>query len=152
MLLVFGGLSLLVTVVSFNVLGGLLGLLLVGVGWWERREAPRMAAGELDAPGNLARAELVLLGGIVTYALVQLIRSQVGESELAAELGSVGDLGIDVAGLARSISMVVYATVILVTLLYQGGMARYFAGKRGDAERYRREAPEWARDMARSLG
>ncbi len=152
MLLIFGSLSLLISAISFNALGSLLGVLLIGVGWWERREAPRMAAGELDAPRNLARAELVLLGGIVIYALIQLVKSQVGESELVAELESVGDLGIDVAGLSRSISMVVYVTVILVTVLYQGGMARYFAGKRGAAEAYQRESPEWAREMARGLG
>ena len=56
-------------------------------------------------------------------------------------------LGIDVEALTSKLNTLVYATFIAVTLIYQGGMARYFLRRRSMIDAYLQECPEWARQV-----
>jgi len=64
---------------------------------------------------------------------------------LAELLGDTSALGIDVAALTDSVNAIIYSTFIAVTLLYQGGLVRYFLRRRPMIDAYLRECPEWAR-------
>jgi len=72
--------------------------------------------------------------------------------ELAEQLGDTDTLGIDVEQLTDSFNRVIYASFMVGTLLYQGGMARYFSRRRSLIESYSSECPEWARRVVMELG
>ena len=53
--------------------------------------------------------------------------------------------------LVDSMTNVFYASVLAVTLLYQGGLARYYLRRRQAVARYREEVPEWVRTVVESM-
>ena len=60
-------------------------------------------------------------------------------------------LEVDVAGLVDAIAGAVYGGVVVISLLYQGGMALYFRRRAPAMERYAREVPRWARETLAKL-
>jgi hypothetical protein len=144
---VFGALSLMIAIPGgIDWIGAAVGVVLLGAGLVERTSGERLAHGDADAPKRLALAELVLLACIVAYGLAGLAGLFPGAQDLADASG-LGQLDIQAL-----MNRIVYPTVIAVAVLYQGGMARYFWKKRADVERYREEAPEWARRLVEELG
>jgi hypothetical protein len=59
-------------------------------------------------------------------------------------------LGLDLADLIDSVTRLVSAVVMAVSILYQGGMARYFLKRRNDVAIYL-ASPDWARSLALSM-
>jgi hypothetical protein len=55
-----------------------------------------------------------------------------------------------VAALTDSLNTLIYTTCMAVTLVYQGGMARYFLRRRAMIATYLR-CPEWARRVVGDL-
>jgi len=55
-----------------------------------------------------------------------------------------------VPGLIDSVTRLVCAAVMVVSILYQGGMARYFLKRRNDVALYL-SSPDWARSLALSM-
>lgn len=147
---VFGVLSLLVAVVGFDLVGLIVGGVVLGVGLWERKQAARLLAADTDAPGRLARGELTLLAAIAIYAVAGLVLPP-DVRELQRQLGNTRDLGIDLQRLTALVSTAWYGSVLLVSLLYQGGLARYFLGRRAAVARYLEEVPAWARTFVASM-
>jgi hypothetical protein len=139
---VFGALTILFSL-PLDVAGLLLGGCLLAVGISQQRTAPRLVGGDTAAPGLLARNELLLLAAITGYALAQMT---ILRGTSATDLEMLGDsTGVDVAGLVDAIAGAVYGSVILISVLYQGGMALYFRRRAPIVEAYARETPEWAR-------
>jgi hypothetical protein len=139
---IFGSLTILLSLPR-DAAGLLLGACLLAVGLAQQRTAPRLVAGDSIAPGLLARNELLLLAAITGYAIAQMTILRASSS---AELEMLGDsAGVDVAGLVDAIAGAVYGSIIVISLLYQGGMALYFRRRAPLVERYAREVPEWAR-------
>ncbi len=145
-LALFGGLTALFGILGPDVVGLIVGGCVLGVGILERRNGERLRRADVEAPRLLARNELCLMVVIVIYALLQLtVFRTTGEELERAAGGALG--GLDIKGMASSLTNPVYATVIAVTLLYQGGMALYYRKRRADVERFVGEIPEWARDL-----
>lgn len=145
---VFGVLTILLSL-PLDVAGLLLGGCLLAVGLAQQRTAPGLVAADPATPGALARNELVLLAAITAYAVAQMTILRAGTS---AELERLGDsAGVDVAGLVDAIAGAVYGSVIVISLLYQGGMALYFRRRAPVVERYAREVPQWARETLAKL-
>ena len=69
--------------------------------------------------------EIGLLVGIVAYSVAKMTILRSSGSELEQLFGAMGS-GIDIAELIESATNVVYASVILLGFLYQGGLALYF--------------------------
>jgi hypothetical protein len=135
-----------------DALGLAIGAVVTGVGVAQLRAAKRLRAADPAAPRALARNELLLLGGIAAYAILKLTLLADSGEDLARQVGDTGGLGIDIAELSSSLNTLVYACVLAVTLIYQGGLALYFLRRRPMLERYLAEAPEWARSTVESLG
>lgn len=144
---VFGGLSLLYALPSWDLIGIAIGAVLLGVGLHERAQSKCLLQADANAPSRLASGELVLLGAIVTYGVLGLTVLPAAGDRIAQQLGGAQALGIDIQQLANSVSIVWYATIIAVALLYQGGMARYFLKRRAEVARYRAQVPAWAREV-----
>jgi len=147
---VFGGLTCLVALFGPDPLGLGIGAIVAGVGVAQLRAAPRLRRGDRLAPRALARNELVLLGGIAAYCAIKLALGG-GGAELQSQVGDTSGLGIDIGELADSLNTTLYATLIAVTLIYQGGLALYFLRRRPMIERYLDQAPDWARSTVESL-
>ena len=147
----FGGLSLLLSISSNpDWIGLLIGAVLIGAGLVERSQADRLGQGDLLAPTRMAQAELALLGAILFGGVIKLVFSSSASGELRTVTGELPGLGLDVADLIDSVTTLVYAVVMAVSILYQGGMARYFLKRRNDVAIYL-ASPEWARSLAQSM-
>jgi hypothetical protein len=146
--LVFGALTVLLSlstdVADLVAIG--VGVTLVFVGSAARRLGPRLANGDAAAARALARNELVLFGAISIYCLLMVTVVRATSPEIDQTLKSAG-LEYDMSGLARAF----YAIVFVVTLLYQGGLARHFRRLVPRAEEYVAEIPEWARETVATL-
>jgi hypothetical protein len=148
---VFGGLSLLLSISSDpDWIGLLIGGGLIGAGLVERSQAAHLGQGDPMAPMRMAQAELALLGAILIGSVIKLVFSSSASGELRTATGELSGLGLDVADLIDSVTTLVYAVVMAVSILYQGGMARYFLKRRNDVAIYL-ASPDWARSLAQSL-
>lgn len=147
---VFGGLSILLSISSSPDWTGLLiGSVLIGAGLIERSQAARLGQGDPLAPTRMAQAELALLGAILFGCAIKLVFPSSASSELR-EAADLSGLGLDMSELINSMTRLVYSVVMLVSILYQGGMARYFLRRRSDVASYL-ASPEWARSLAQSI-
>lgn len=147
----FGVLTLLFAVSGLDVPNLAQGALLTAVGAAQLRAARRLRRGDLAAPGLLARNELVLMGGVLVYCALKLTVLRPASDGLSAQFGDLSGMGLDVSELTESMHTLVYTTFIVLSLLYQGGFARYFLRRRPLVERYVAEAPAWTRETVESL-
>jgi hypothetical protein len=148
---VFGALSLLLSVSSNpDWTGVLIGMVLIGAGVVEHSQAKRLGEGDPTAPTRMAQAEFALLGAILLGGVIKLVFSSSASAELRTATGEWPGLGLDVDDLVDSATRLVYAVVMAVSILYQGGMGRYFLKRRNDVEIYL-GAPDWARSLAQSM-
>ncbi len=65
---VFGGLSLVFALPGWDMIGLILGAVLLGVGLYERTQSKRLLQADIAAPLRLAGGELLLLGAICSTA------------------------------------------------------------------------------------
>lgn len=144
---VFGGLSLIFAAPGLDVLGLVIGALLLVVGANARRQAAALRRAATTAPQLLARGELILLAGLVLYGVLGLTVLPGAGDAVVKAVGNTKGLGFDVRKLGDSINTAWYAMVIGVAVLYQGGLARYFARRRADVDSLLREVPQWAREL-----
>lgn len=148
---IFGLLTILFSLFGPDLVGLALGAVLLATGVVEQRASARLRRADPAAPVLLARNELVLMGAIVTYAVLRLTVLRDDSAALERQLGDTRGLGIDVGALMESLNTMVFATVAAVSLLYQGGMARYFLRRRAMLAEYVDSCPEWARAVVEEL-
>src|SRR5437763_10497204 len=148
---VFGGLSLLLSISSTpDWIGLLIGTVLIGAGLVERSQAAHLGQGDPVAPARMAQAELALLGAILFGGMIKVVFSSSASGELRSAAGELSGLGVDVADLIDSVTRLFYAIVMAVSILYQGGMARYFLKRRNEVAIYL-PSPDWARSLAQTM-
>lgn len=147
----FGALTLLFAALGPDALGLAIGTIVTGVGIAQLRATKQLRGADPAAPRAMARNELVLMGGIAVYALLKLTLLRETGEDLQAQVGDTSALGISFTELTQSLNTLVYATVLAVTVIYQGGLALYFLRRRSMLERYLAESPEWARTTVESL-
>ncbi len=147
--LVIGLLAVLFGLVGPDPVSLVVGAAGAAIGWDERREARRLLRGEAGAARALARDELVLLGVLAVYCVLCLTLLRADGAELQRAAG--GSLpGIDLADLTDRLTNIVYPTLLAISLIVQGLLARFYARQEPVAARYREEAPEWAREALES--
>jgi hypothetical protein len=150
-LLIFGGISVLLSLSELDPVGFSIGAILTATGLVEFRISPRLTDADPSAPRILARNEVVLMACILTFCLLKLTVLRESGEALNELLGNTDTLGFDVTELSNSMNTLVYGVFIGVTLLYQGGMARYFLRCRPKIDTYLQECPEWARRIVAEL-
>jgi len=152
-LAIFGGLSLAWGAITSDAVSLVMGAVVTATGVIEMRQGRRLAAADPEAPRRLCRNELVLGAALALYAVLKLTVWRETGAELKSQVGAANlqELGIDIESMYDSMNQLIYATVLAVTLLYQGGMARYFLKQRETLERYRDEVAEWAREIVQTM-
>ena len=122
---IIGGLSLLISVGDW--FGMAVCAAVVGAGWLELSGRTRLLAGDATGVRRMVKAELLVLAAIEIYCLTRL--SQGIGPELREAIA-----GLDMPELEpafRSAFSATYIAVGMVTIVYQGGMARYYGRKAG---------------------
>ena len=116
--------------------GTAVGLVVAFGGWMELSGRQRLLRGDADGVTRLIRAQYVVMGAILVYCVTRLVSFDPDTAlsgvtpEMRQELVNEG---VDVAGLLRLVRIMFYAlysVVAVVTLAYQGAMARYYGRRR----------------------
>jgi hypothetical protein len=115
--------------------GALIGVLVAGAGALELHGAGLLRSGDSRGMDWLVRSQLLLLATMLIYAATQLLRPG---SEILEELRRSPEVRavleqsqIPQLQFAQFVNGLVYITVGVVTLIYQGWMALYYHRRRG---------------------
>jgi hypothetical protein len=132
---VVGGLSLVISALTMSPVGLIVSALIVTCGWAELRGARMVAAGDVRGMDWLVRAELGLMATVLLYVGFSWLTLNPATSakELAGHEAELRQVGIDMRDLqamTASIQRLVYAVVAVVTVIFQGGLARYYHSRR----------------------
>jgi hypothetical protein len=120
---------------------------------FEFRGAAGLRRLDVRAPRLLMLNELALGMLLACYGAWQLIASLTGPNPYAAAIASNPDLREmlgPIGELARSASIALYGSVIAVGVLYQPGMAIYYATRGRQLKTYLQTTPPWIVDLQRS--
>jgi len=115
-----------------NLVGGLVGLLATGAGVMEIRGNRMLQRRDLVGLKWLVQAELFLLAVLATYAITRLVsfdREAVLANitpDMQALFKQAGIETADIVPLVRTMFFAIYGSVLIVTFIYQGGMALYY--------------------------
>jgi thiosulfate reductase cytochrome b subunit len=140
-ILVIAGLSAVFSLVGAELMPTLFGAAIAAAGWAEHAAGRRLALADADVAAlrtRLVRCELAVLALILGYSAWRL-----GSADFAAELAALPD---DERMLVESLTggdrelleqmfasalKLTYCTLMIVTLLYQGGMAWWYDRRLG---------------------
>ncbi len=143
----------------FSVVGFLVAAGLCFVAWNEFRGRRRLLEFDPAAATILAWNQLAFLTLIVTYCLWAIYANLAGDNPLLKELAANPDLkaiGIDndfvTSGgqLFKLFIVGFYGLVILLSVIFQGANAIYYATRRKYIQTYISETPDWVRDLHRA--
>ena len=98
----------------------------------------------------LWRNQLGLMALIVAYCGWSMYRTTVAPDPEMAELTTL--LGDGVGDLVQSLTLTMYAAVIVVTVIFQGLNARYYFVRIARVQEFLARTPGWAVDLLRSAG
>ena len=140
---------------SFGNWSGIsLGVAMGVVAWRELTSGAALKRLHVDSLRVLAINQLVLCGILILYFAWSLFDSLHGSSNYAEILGSdssAGTLG-NVDQLSRQISVIVYVALMLGSVLFQGGTARYYFSRTKILQDYIATTPKWIIDYQRGGG
>jgi len=134
---VVAGFCALVSLVFGDLVGCIIGLVVAAGGVVEIRGFRRLQ--QHDADGGmtrLIRAQLIVLGSIWAYALGKLFSfdPQTAMGNMTPDMKAMVDqVGLSTADINHLVSLTfyaTYATVMVVTLIYQGGLMLYYRNRR----------------------
>jgi L-fucose mutarotase/ribose pyranase (RbsD/FucU family) len=122
----------LVSLLLGDLSGALVGVFVFAAGFTELRGRRRLQRGDAAGVALLVRAQLLLLSVILVYCVSRL-GSFDGETvmgnltpELQAALAEAGVQRADILPLVRIAFYGTYGTVIIVSIVFQGGLAWYY--------------------------
>ena len=141
----------------FGMTGVLVTLALSAVAYNEFRGRKRLLQFDPSGASVLGWNQVGLLAMIILYCMWMIHAGLTGKSDLSTQLRAQPELAnalgpMDVEQLYKSLVLVVYGTVIALSLVFQGLNALYYFTRRRHVEAYLRETPQWVRDLQRATG
>ena len=133
---IFAGLCTFISLLFGEWIGVSIGAMITFAGVVELRGRTRLLRGNISGLDWLIRAQVLILATVGLYAFRNLLAFD--EAVLLAEVtpeirNAIDQLGISMADIERLMKPIyygLYLTVIGVTLLFQGGLALYYASRR----------------------
>ncbi|MHB1157419.1 MAG: hypothetical protein ACYC26_11365 [Phycisphaerales bacterium] len=109
---------------------------------------------QLDERGlSMLAANQAAFGAvIILYACRQLISVAGGSDPHLQELAGVGDMGRQIADLEQTLLLLVYASLIPATIIFQGGMAWFYFRSRKVLRAFIVDTPPWVIDLLKAAG
>ena len=132
----FAGLCTLISLFSFEWIGVTVGALVTGAGVIELRGRRKLLRGDDRGLALLIRAQLLILGVIWLYSMENLLAFDETAmmasltSEMRSALSQAGVAIEDLRPMLKPVYYGLYLTVIVVSLLFQGGLALYYHSRR----------------------
>lgn len=124
----------------------LLGFAMAGVAWNEFRGRKMIRKLDPRGPQLLGRNQLGFMVLLIAYCLWSMARTRThsisGLEELEELVGPVEDL-------AKTLATYFYGSVIVLTAVFQGLMARFYFARVGMLETYLKDTPAWVVDLQR---
>ena len=133
------GLFALIAAVSGDWLGAVVGLLVAGAGAVELHGATLLQHGEPRGTNWLVTSQLLMLGTMLGYCALQMIRARI--PEFPAELDALLQQDADQIGVSKhdfllfAFNRLLYGLLAVATVFYQGGMALYYFRRRDPVAR-----------------
>ncbi len=137
----------------FSLPSFLLGVGLGVVAYVELRGARALRAVDLAAPRTLALNQLGLLVIVIAYAGWNMVTALVGPGpydEQIAAGGAIADSLAPIDQLTRTITVAIYAAVIVGSMLAQGCAAAYYFTRRRHMTAYLQGTPKWVVETLRA--
>lgn len=103
-------------------------------------------------PAHLATNQLIFGALIITYATWQIVVTLTGPSPYEQYIAKTPELGPmlgDMDGLIHTLTLLVYAVVIVGTIAFQGGMAWYYHTRSRHLREYLASTPKWVTALHR---
>jgi len=129
---IIAGLGALLSLAFGDLVGTAVGLVVAYGGGTELAGRKALLRGDADGMRRLVRAQWIVLGAILVYCVTRLASfdAESALGNLTPDMRSqLTEAGVDIAAilpLVRLMFYLTYVTVILVSLIYQGAMARYY--------------------------
>jgi hypothetical protein len=121
----------------------------------EFRGRKRLLQFDPRAAGILGWNQLLLLVMMVGYCAWSIYANLYGANSVTEQLKGFAELDsalgtLDVDVLARHVVVVLYGSVIALSVVFQGLTALYYFTRRKHVENYVAETPQWIRELQRS--
>ncbi|MEE2899910.1 MAG: hypothetical protein VX815_15730 [Gemmatimonadota bacterium] len=129
----------------FSLTGLILGVGMAVVARNEFKGRAAILAADPVGPELLWRNQVGFMALIILYCLWSMYGTVSAQDPQTAELMEL--LGGEVEELVRSLTLTVYAVVIVLTVLFQGLNARYYFRRAAMIELYLRETPDWVLEL-----
>jgi hypothetical protein len=150
---IFGGLTFIVGLGTFSIVGTLLGAGMSYVAYAEFTEAAKLRKLDLDAPKKLAINQVVLGSLLMAYAIYSLLTSHIDMSQYA-DLAGAGQMGAKMADDLNQMTVLayrlVYFSLIAIAIFAQGGTALFYLSRRKHLRGYLEQTPAWIVEMQRA--
>jgi hypothetical protein len=135
--------------------GLLVSMALLGTGIFEIQSVGRLRRLNPNAIPHMAYNQLVLAGGLILYAIINIIQARHGGSAMTGELQQAlamtgSDSAID--DQLTSIMQIFYTALIAIALMVQGGTAIYYFSRQKFMLQYLAQTPDWIQQMQRERG
>lgn len=147
----FAGLSLLGGVFSLTSL--LVGVALTVVSYNEFSGAKALQRFDQAAPRRLGFNQLGLCGVAILYSLWNIYSTLTGPNPYEAALAAGGQ-AIEILGsieqLQTTLTFAVFGAMIVLSIIFQGGMAWYYFTRKRLVQAYVSETPGWIIDLQRA--
>lgn len=115
-----------------DFVGTAVGAIIAYGGWLELAGRKAVLGGDIGGMKKMTRAQWVVLGPILVYCVTRLLSydSETALSMLTSEMRSeLMSAGVDLSAIMPLVKLtfiLTYSIFAFVSLLYQGGMARYY--------------------------
>ncbi len=140
----------------FSVSGFLVFAALAAIAWNEFRGRRQLLACDPQGATILGWNQVGLLAMITIYCIWALYSNLWGSGSIEAELRANPQLSATIGSmegfsdLYRSIVVILYGSVIVLSTIFQGANALYYFSRRKYVEAYVKETPPWAIDLHRA--
>lgn len=130
--LIIAGLGALLSLALGDLVGVGVGLVVAFGGWTELAGRKQLLRGEAEGIDRLVRSQWIVLGAILVYCVSRLASfdPDTALGPLTSDMRTqLAEAGVDLASvlpLVRLMFYLLYGSVALITLIYQGLMARYY--------------------------
>ncbi|HTJ79122.1 MAG TPA: hypothetical protein VL357_09010 [Rariglobus sp.] len=136
-IVIVAGICALISLAGGDIVGGVIGLIVAAGGAVELRGCRKLQQHDADEGITLLiRAQWIVMGAICAYALGKLFSydAQTAMGNMTGDMKTIIDqFGLSSADINRILTPVFYAiyvTVLVVTVIYQGGMVIYYRNRR----------------------
>jgi hypothetical protein len=154
-LVILGALNLICCSGYGSVTGLMISIAMLGTGMFELSSVRKLRRLNPTAISRLVCNQLILAAVLILYCIVSLVQNQHSSGaspDLDQLLSQLGASAADVRDQLPSLWTILYASVIALTLIIQGGTARYYWSRRKHLSRYIEQTPDWIQQMQRERG